>query len=66
MRAHRKLGRKELKDCNANRIKVLQIYNGKLSLLATYEQLSIEDDYTKELRAEIHRIRTRLQNMGAI
>ena len=66
MRAHRKLGKMELKECKDNRIRVLQIYQGKTALLATFEQMDIEDDYTKALRAEVHKLRTRLQNMGAL
>lgn len=66
MGAHKKFGRRELDKQEQTRIRLLQAYQFKTSILATYDQVGTENEDTKDLRVRLRQMRVRLEAMGAL
>ena len=64
--AYMKHGVEKVRLMDKKKLLNLEAYRGKQALLQTYDQLSIQNDDTKDLTVRIRNLRVRLENRGAI
>jgi len=64
--AHQKQSHGQLAKQKIQRMTSIEKYYGKLALLQEWEGAGIENDYVREMRDTVRKLRVQLENKGAI